>query len=241
MATAGTPAHDEEYDPLSADNLQESLRRAILGRPEHALPPPKFKGAGVYLLYYRGDLDEYRRVTGAHGATERPIYVGRGASNTRVGGLTDAASAGRTGAALYNRLRAHARSFDATQNIRAADFRCRYLVVKRFWIPLAEDALIREFAPFWNFIGGLGSNMQGKNRRQRRSIWDSLHPGRRQGERATSAMTFEEAWEVVRLFSSALQADRDRALDLVREHKSKAKKEDEEPVEADRTDDEVST
>jgi hypothetical protein len=60
------------------------------------------------------------------------------------------------------------------------DFYCRYLVVEDIWIPLGESLLINEFRPVWNKFGGFGIHQPGGGRlKQQKSIWDTLHPGRK--------------------------------------------------------------
>ena len=48
------------------------------------------------------------------------------------------------------------------------------------WIGLTEQVLISEYRPTWNVVvDGFGHHDQGRTRRnQRRSRWDTLHPGR---------------------------------------------------------------
>ena len=82
---------------------------------------------------------------------------------------------------LWNRIKQHARSIQqATENIRTQDFRVRYLVMSDAWITLGELALLRAYYPvLWNtFVTGLGSNAAGTDRKNGRSVWDTLHGGR---------------------------------------------------------------
>jgi hypothetical protein len=48
------------------------------------------------------------------------------------------------------------------------------------WFPLGESLLIRQFRPLWNVVvEGFGNNPTGGPREgQKRSPWDTLHPGR---------------------------------------------------------------
>jgi hypothetical protein len=84
------------------------------------------------------------------------------------------------GTVLCGRLREHADSISAADNLDVADFSCCYLVTDDIWIPLAESVLIEVFRPVWNkLIDGFGNHDPGKGRlQQQRSPWDSLHPGR---------------------------------------------------------------
>ncbi len=82
--------------------------------------------------------------------------------------------------ALANRLKEHAETIQAAENLRLADFLFRYLVVDDIWIPLGETYMIERFQPVWNMIvEGFGIKTPGKRRRgQYTSLWDTLHPGR---------------------------------------------------------------
>jgi len=84
------------------------------------------------------------------------------------------------GMALYRRLKEHANSIQEAKNIDLKDFSCRYLVCDDIWIPLGEALLIERFRPPWNvLIEGFGIHTPGKGRRKQvRSKWDTLHPGR---------------------------------------------------------------
>jgi hypothetical protein len=81
---------------------------------------------------------------------------------------------------LWNRVREHHRSIDDTENLNAADFQVRLLVVMPIWIPLAEAMAIRRYQPLWNSeLQGFGIHAPGSGRGlQQRSQWDELHPGR---------------------------------------------------------------
>ena len=74
----------------------------------------------------------------------------------------------------------HAKSIDAAENLKLTDFRCRYLVVKPIWIPLAERFLLRTLRPVWNtVVDGFGNHDPGRGRTSMiRPRWDTLHPGR---------------------------------------------------------------
>ncbi len=84
------------------------------------------------------------------------------------------------GNAIYRRLREHAKSIEEAQNLQVADFCCRYLVSDDIWIPLGESLLIERFKPLWNvLIDGFGIHKPGVGRKKQvRSKWDTLHPGR---------------------------------------------------------------
>lgn len=163
------------YNPLDKLHLAESVANALLREPLTRLPPPKpFEGAGIYVLYYLGGFEPYAPI-----AAERiPIYVGKAVpKGARRGGYGLGAAPGKV---LYKRLREHAQSLDGLSNLELADFRCRFLVVDDIWIPLGESLLIAKFQPVWNtIVHGFGIHVPGKGRElQKKSIWDTLHPGR---------------------------------------------------------------
>jgi hypothetical protein len=74
-----------------------------------------------------------------------------------------------------------------------ADFEARFLVVQSGWETSAEDYLIHLFRPIWNsevdILYGLGKHGDAAaTRANKRSPWDSLHPGR-----AWAVATLEDA------------------------------------------------
>lgn len=127
MKKVDTP---QAYDPLDYDNLARNVVRALMERSRETLPPSPFEGAGVYALYYVGNLDYYRATRGE----DIPIYVGSAVLAGKRKGSTDSAA----GRMLYNRLAQHAKSIQQAENLHLEDFRCRYLVVVPVWIELAE-------------------------------------------------------------------------------------------------------
>jgi len=78
---------------------------------------------------------------------------------------------------------------------RDGDFCCRFLVVDDIWIPLAESLLIEMFMPLWNLrIDGFGNHDPGRGRhKQKRSPWDTLHPGRPWASRLAPPAVDEES------------------------------------------------
>ena len=151
---------------------------ALLEQPRADLTlDHRFKGAGIYAIYYTGDYPAYEAVRcGAD--REVPIYVGKAVpQGARKGGFGLGISPGYV---LYSRLMQHAQSVDQTTNLELADFYCRYLVVDDIWIPLGESLLIERFSPIWNkVIDGFGNHDPGSGRyQQQMSAWDVLHTGR---------------------------------------------------------------
>ncbi len=174
------PLGEEVFNPLDKTNLAESVRDHLLKRPVGKLPPDRFMGAGIYAIYYTGGFQPYRKFTKTAPSDEKaiPIYVGKAVpAGSRKGGYglgVDPADV------LHRRLSEHASSIEGARNLKLADFQCRYLLVDDIWIPLGESLLIETFKPVWNMlVDGFGHHDQGKTRRgQKKSAWDTLHPGR---------------------------------------------------------------
>lgn len=161
------------YNPLSVDELGRNAARALMKYPPCDLPPPdQIDGCGVYAIHYRGSFPAYANMTG-----DEPIYVGKAEPEGRRQGR---ARAGPIKPALRNRLAKHAQSIEFACNLRLEDFQCRWLELDPIWIGLTERMLIGEYRPIWNVVvNGFGNNPPGKGRsNQRRSQWDTLHPGR---------------------------------------------------------------
>jgi hypothetical protein len=174
--SAGEILAPAPYNPLSEDSLSESLRRKLDEQESWPFPPPKFWGAGLYALYYVGELSFYAAIKGH--TPPVPIYVGKAAAGRSSYGRP---LSGADATHLWDRINDHARSVrQATENLRTEDFQVRYLVMSDAWITLGELALLRAYYPvLWNtFVSGLGSNAAGTGRTNGRSIWDMLHGGR---------------------------------------------------------------
>jgi len=171
----------ERYNPLDTHHLGESVADALLRSTAEPLGEVKtFNGAGIYAIYYSGDFSEYAPIAAQNRCNrlKTPIYVGKAVPpGTRKG---DNGLSGNPGAAVFSRLREHAKSLDQVTNLALGDFHCRLLVVDDIWIPLGESMLISSFAPLWNkLIDGFGNHDPGKGRYgQERSRWDTVHPGR---------------------------------------------------------------
>lgn len=168
------------YNPLDKRNLGESVAEALLNSPIHKLPPDTFVGAGVYAIYYTGELPVYQKLAEINrdGRFECPIYVGKAVpAGARKGGMGSDVAHGKV---LSSRLGQHAESIKATENLSIDDFYCRYLVVDDIWIPLAESMLIERFQPVWNCVlDGFGNHDPGKGRYAgMKPQWDCMHPGR---------------------------------------------------------------
>jgi hypothetical protein len=171
----------EPFNPLDIKNLAHS----IVTRMEETAPTPldaipRFTGAGLYALYYRGPHPAYVDLS-AKNADDQwavPIYVGKAVPAGARRGIEIVDHQKTT--ALASRLREHAASVRAAENLDIADFAARWLVVEDIWIPLGESAMIRQYQPVWNgLVDGFGNHDPGAGRINGvRARWDTLHPGR---------------------------------------------------------------
>lgn len=171
----------EPYNPLSKMNLGKSVAEAILDQDPHPLGQlPAFDGAGIYVIYYRGDHPSYERLAQANRTEWRvPIYIGKAIpSGGRQG--TGAKPKKKPESNIGSRLAEHAESVRAAKDLNVDDFAARWLVVDEVWIPLGESLLINKFVPVWNVVlDGFGNHNPGSGRyKQKISRWDVMHPGR---------------------------------------------------------------
>lgn len=168
------------FNPLDKKNLGASVAEALLSRQAHPLSDlPVFEGAGIYAIYYSGDFKAYKHLSHLNHDDKFlwPIYVGKAVpAGARMGADLELAA----GKALHKRLKEHAESIKAVENLDIKDFHCRFLVVDDIWIPLGESLIIARFTPVWNsLIDGFGNHNPGKGRTAgMRPRWDVLHPGR---------------------------------------------------------------
>lgn len=169
--------------PILEDVIQDAVE-FFVNTPVYDLPPPKrFKGPGVYALYYVGDQEPYSRLGERNRkSVDIPIYVGqaspKGVRQARVEEIQEA-----VGYRLWNRLGEHRRNIEQVSNLRRADFKCRFMLMldeEMGIIRTVESALIWRFRPLWNtYIDGFGIHDPGAGRaKQLQSEWDSIHPGR---------------------------------------------------------------
>ncbi len=75
MVPAAMGIIEEPFNPLSRIALGESVVSHLEARPTSPLPPGAFVGAGVYAIYYAGDLPNYAAVSDPE--CKVPLYVGR--------------------------------------------------------------------------------------------------------------------------------------------------------------------
>jgi hypothetical protein len=171
----------------------------VTSTPAQPLPPPEaFAGAGIYLLYYTGAFPPYAPLAQSNSRDlSMPIYAGKAVPS----GWRQAREATSVSSALYRRLKEHASSIKAAENLEVADFKCRFVILEgeeSSLISAVEAAIIRRYRPLWNsVIDGFGNHDPGINRYgQIFAGWDTLHPGRSwekkwQGQRPDYAKLIE--------------------------------------------------
>jgi hypothetical protein len=189
------------YNPLAKANLAESIVSKVLLQEPSELPPQKFEGAGIYLIYYTGDFEPYKPIKAANrnGKFNLPIYVGKAVpAGARKGGLgLDTPH----GDALYKRLSKHADSIRAAKTtLDLSDFHCRWLVVDEVFITLGESMLISHFKPLWNSVlEGFGNNTPGVKRfTGKRPTWDIIHPGRTWAEKMPADVNIQSVLQRIK-------------------------------------------
>nr|WP_245399676.1 Eco29kI family restriction endonuclease [Atopomonas sediminilitoris] len=197
-----------------------SVAEALLTKEVHSLGDlPVFEGAGIYAIYYTGDFAPYAQVSRLNGDGKfmLPIYVGKAVPpGARMGASLELAAS----KALHKRLKEHAESIKAADNLDIKDFHCRFLVVDDIWIPLGESLIIARFTPVWNsLIDGFGNHNPGKGRHAgMRPRWDVLHPGRewamRLAERPeTKAQIAQDAETYLRVLPACISGQFIEAVD----------------------------
>lgn len=164
------------FDPSNPKIIGRFTALALVAQDREPLGEiGKFYGSGVYAIYYRGDFEPY----GPLKNSETPIYVGQAAP-----ALANAHTARDQGPRLAARLNEHRKNIaKAETTLRVEDFEARFLVVQSGWETAAEDFLIHLFRPVWNsetnILYGLGKHGDdATTRANKRSPWDTLHPGR---------------------------------------------------------------
>jgi Eco29kI restriction endonuclease len=164
------------FDPSNPKIVGRFISLALVAQPRHPLGKiSRFYGSGVYAIYYNGPFKGYAPISG----TETPIYVGQAAP-----AVSNARTPMEQGDRLCRRLDDHRKNIgraDTTLDIE--QFQYRSLVVQSGWEAAAEDYLIHLFRPIWNsetgILYGLGKHGDSADTRaNKRSPWDTLHPGR---------------------------------------------------------------
>lgn len=176
------------FDPSDPKTVGRMVSMALIAQPRVPLATvrPSY-GSGVYAIYYSGGHPLYARISG----TETPIYVGK-ADPTNG----DASTPREQGPRLTGRLIEHAGTIGTAERyadeqglpeglspIRLDDFSCRRLVCATNAQLVAERHLIRMFWPVWNSdtkaCWGMSKHGDAATtRRNKRSPWDVVHPGR---------------------------------------------------------------
>ena len=134
-----------------------------------------FFGSGVYAIYYRGVGEvAYSPLSG----TETPIYVGKANPENPYAETVE-----EQGRALFKRLKEHAKNISNTE-LSLSDFQYRYAAIQTGMQASVEEFMIRLFRPIWNkemkLCFGIGKHGDSaKTRRNKRSPWDTMHPGRK--------------------------------------------------------------
>lgn len=176
---------DSSFDPANPDTVGRLVVIALLAQDRVPLAEisPTY-GSGVYAIYYIGDHSAYDEIS----RTETPIYVGKADPDD-----PSAASPREQGPRLFGRLAEHresikeveayAKANDIEERLRVADFECRRLVCATNAQLVAESHLIGYFKPAWNreskICFGIGKHGDAATtRRNKKSPWDVLHPGR---------------------------------------------------------------
>ncbi|MGH8550102.1 MAG: Eco29kI family restriction endonuclease [Methylococcales bacterium] len=177
-------AFDSNLHTFRSPEFQSVVKNAVhfFARTPVCLVPPsqRFRGAGVYALYYFGRFTLYAKLaTANHSDYSQPIYVGKAVPP----GWRTARITATSGNDLYNRLNEHAGSIQQTANLALDDFRCRFMIlggVESDLVVPVEAELIRTYRPLWNsVVDGFGNHDPGAGRyNQACSEWDVLHPGR---------------------------------------------------------------
>lgn len=134
----------------------------------------RFFGSGVYAIYYIGDdVESYIPLS----RSETPIYLGKAVPNDSAAEI-----AHDQGSGLWERLKKHRNNIDKG-GLRSSDFLYRYAIIQSGMEGAVEDFMIRLFKPVWNkemkICAGFGKHGDAaETRKNKRSKWDTMHPGR---------------------------------------------------------------
>lgn len=170
---------DSFFNPSDPSLFGVFAAIALIGQdrvPLASVESARFYGSGVYALYYNGAVPAYQPIA----RSEHPIYVGK-ANPAARGARTPQEQGDR----LCDRLNEHRKNIvRAATTLSVADFQCRYLVVQSGFQEQAEAALIHLFHPAWNsetkILYGFGKHGDSaETRGNKRSPWDTMHPGRK--------------------------------------------------------------
>lgn len=143
--------------------------------PLSELTQNRHLGSGIYAIYYHGaSIAAYQPIAD----TETPIYVGKADPKDPF-----AATPQDQGFVLHNRIKEHVRSIGLVNNLSVADFEYRAAPVQSGMQAAVEAFMIQLFRPIWNkevdVCFGIGKHGDSADtRRNGRSPWDTVHPGR---------------------------------------------------------------
>lgn len=170
------------FDPSNPKVVGRFVSLALVAQQRHPLSEiPRSYGSGIYAIYYNGSFPAYAPISGS----ETPIYVGQAAP-----AMNNARTPLEQGPRLCGRLSDHKKNIGtATSTLELDDFEFRSLVVQSGWESAAEDYMIHLFRPIWNsetgILYGLGKHGDdAKTRANKRSPWDTMHPGRKWAEKS---------------------------------------------------------
>lgn len=165
------------FDPSNPKIVGRFVSLALVAQQRHPLSEiPRSYGSGIYAIYYNGPFPSYAPIRGS----ETPIYVGQAAP-----AVNNARTPMEQGTRLSARLADHRKNIAKAQGtLDLSDFEFRSLVVQSGWETAAEDYMIHLFRPIWNsetgILYGLGKHGDdAKTRANKRSPWDTMHPGRK--------------------------------------------------------------
>lgn len=173
---------DHLYSNDAFAELCKDAVRAFNGTPVCEMPPPTFKGAGVYAIYCTATTGLYERYGNKVNRMgyNVPIYVGKavpkGWRQSRIAGIENKDST------LRARLAKHARTICAARDLDIDDFACRFMIFSGDSVDMiaaVEAALISEYRPLWNtVIDGFGNNDPGGKRMDGEvPQWHIIHKG----------------------------------------------------------------
>lgn len=182
------------FNPLAKKVLGGAIAEAILSTRVYPLKDSfPLNGAGVYAIYYAGDLPMYAKLADQNRGDQFkwPIYVGQSLPSGGRRGI----ELNENEAKLRQRLMKHCRSIN-TSGLDIDDFYYRALVMDDAFIRLAETSLLVLYKPIWNnYVDGFGNNAPGARRvGSKKSRWDTLHSGR---EQAASHGSRNESRDVI--------------------------------------------
>ncbi len=151
-------------------------------RPLDSLADSPFLGSGVYAIYYHGKSEQaYLPIS----CTETPIYVGKADPRNPQAETTE-----EQGNVLHARIKYHSNNM-IKANLPLKDFFFRASPIQTGMQSAVEDFMIRLFRPIWNkeikICFGIGKHGdKATTRANRRSPWDTMHPGRKWAEATTT-------------------------------------------------------